>query len=238
MDVLLLHGLGDGPASFGALRRRLEACGLAVRAPRLDTVCGQLAAPSFEALAEAIAVADETREPRHRTTIIGHSLGALVGVAMAERIDDAGLVVLEGSLHAHDEETVRAFLCRGDGDGLGRLIRALEGAADSSLPATYLPAARRTDPVVFCGMAAELVTRRQEMADRFRRLRRPRLYLAGDDSAGALARDFAQAEDDEPGLRVEVVQGAGHWPHVDQPDAVWESIHRWWASLEGVANPG
>ncbi|MDT9546970.1 MAG: alpha/beta fold hydrolase [Chlorobium sp.] len=101
LGVLILHGFTATGESVEALRRPLEALGVPVSRPLL---CGH-GAPSPEALKgvrwpqwfdDAEAAFEELCLKAHRIVVVGHSMGALLGLNLAaafpERVDSLILV--------------------------------------------------------------------------------------------------------------------------------------------------
>jgi pimeloyl-ACP methyl ester carboxylesterase len=89
--VLLLHGIQSGPSTFWRVGADLETLGFRVTAPTLPGMAGAPATPegTLASLADAVV-------PAERSVVVGHSLGALVALELAERRPDlVAALVLE-----------------------------------------------------------------------------------------------------------------------------------------------
>jgi len=92
-QTLLLHGWFQKPTEnwFPWLRQELEKSGYTVSVPDLPTM--QTNSPRLDKLLKVI---DKTTTIDRQTTIIGHSLGCLIGLRLAEKFCFNKLILVAG----------------------------------------------------------------------------------------------------------------------------------------------
>jgi len=238
LELLYLHGLGDTPEPsrpfLEHLADRIGADRVSMRSPDFREVA-EWTGPcvTLEAAAGAIArsLGDGEGPPAFRrpTLLIGHSVGAQVGVATVRHICSLrGFVAVEGAMFASVASPFQRYASEKlDGRGRARLIEDLEALeSPGRRERAYLRAVRRTDGRWFDSLARELVDRWKWAREGFERLDAPRLYVAGAESVGDDAVRWVRSIDSGP-VDAAVVEDAGHNPHYAQPVRVADLCRRW-----------
>jgi len=230
---VLLHGLGDAPSTFSTLSELLVNSGNHVLIPDLNRLWPELAngepSPSrrlADGLIERIAVwRGDTRTPLY---VCGHSVGAFVAIALAQKISAiAGIAVLEGSLRSTDALAVGRYLDEeGNDSGRRRLLASLMALPSRPRLLEYVTSVEATDPDFFRRLALEVVEQHEEARRQLSELRMPILYLAGAQSPGAGAAELAPIQSIDGGSVI-VVKDAGHWVHIDAPADVARHLSEW-----------
>ncbi len=238
-----LHGLGDAPSSAASLLDLLHAAGDEIDAPDMNTAwlrCQDQCELATDRLANALLSGSFSGLSRKRTSrphfLIGHSAGALVGLALAlaERTSSfAGLVLIEGSLRATDVTSVRRYTESRDTDlGRQRLINELDNVIQpSGMLAEYRDNVAKTNPELFQKLAAELVERTEVGWVRLSRLDIPALYVAGALSPGSSIEEL-QPLRAMKGIHLVVIPNAAHWVHIDAPAVVASYLRKWASKVQ------
>jgi pimeloyl-ACP methyl ester carboxylesterase len=148
-------------------------------------------------------------------TMIGHSMGGVIGVLLAERHPTAlaRLIDVDGNVSpgdcAYSGKLVR--------DGRAALLAHVDDLAQRDLAhRRYAPRLKQTDAETLLRHAGELVaySAAEDLAARRAALAIPCVYVAGS-PGGACARSLALLE--VAGVRTISIAPSGHWPFVDQP---------------------
>ena len=160
-----------------------------------------------------------------RPVVIGVSIGGLIAQGLALRAPErvAGLVLCCTAPRMGDAATWSARIDTARNEGLAPL-------ADPVMERWFSPAFRagrstdlvgwrnlflRTDPLGYANTCATL--RDTDLTARIPQIAAPTLILAGDaDLAAPL--DLVRNCTAIPGSRLEIIQGAGHIPSIEQPD--------------------
>ena len=222
--LVYLHGLGETGACWDVLVREPPLAGFTHVLPDLPGY-GQSPRPAppatLDELADALVAWLGERGP---AVLIGHSMGGVLGVLVAERAPALvrGLVSVDGNVSPGDAVfSSRAAAMTEDvfvnGGGFARLCDELRaGAADSAALRGYVAALRFADPRTYHRHALDLVaiSAPETMATRLARLPMPAIYVAGVPD-GACTRSRALLE--AAGARWVGGEPAGHWVFVDQP---------------------
>ncbi|MDQ6673876.1 MAG: alpha/beta hydrolase [Chloroflexota bacterium] len=253
--VLALHGLGVGGSIWQGFARRLLPQ-LAVVAPDLRghgdsdaPPSGYLPSDYARDLIELLQNEDWLEPP---VPVIGHSLGALVGLALADLRPDLvrWLVLLDPPIdpelrnpeipsvyrlrHAGPGELEAYLLSRNPGggqvlaDSLARLFRQASDAAFEALFNPADPAGGHAPSLLFSGRAGAF--------DRAPRILQPCLVLQADPGCGgvlgdAAARSFVASL---PRGQLHKIGGAAHALHASHPAEVARAILEFYSS-EGVS---
>jgi pimeloyl-ACP methyl ester carboxylesterase len=184
---------------------------------------------------DLVGTADQMAEWMRRrlevpTVVVGHSMGGVLGVMLAERHPDlvSGLVNIDGNVSEGDctfsgaaaAEDIETFV-RSGFDRLRETVR-LAGATDPA-HAGYWASLRLADPATFHLHSRSLleISRSEKMPVRMTRLACPVVYVAGV-PGGACGRTLELLRAAE--VDVEEVEPAGHWPFIDRPRAVAEVV--------------
>ncbi|REJ84203.1 MAG: alpha/beta hydrolase [Acidobacteria bacterium] len=187
--------------------------------------------------------------------LVGHSMGGVIGQLICEgaellaapdagpgtsslpRARLAGFFDVEGNLSYGDcgysgraaPFTLDEFVEHGHTEVCRQI---LELAQDDQAHRSYFASASFSDPRVFHRHSLELVelSRGEGLARRFARLELPRAYLLGA-PRGAARRSRQLLE--EAGVEPLVIEPAGHWPFIDQPDEFASRLARFLAEDVG-----
>jgi pimeloyl-ACP methyl ester carboxylesterase len=231
--IAYVHGLGESSRCFEELAAHPALAGwrhVLVDLPGYGGSPRPARDRSFTELADLVAGWLRAREPS--AFLVGHSMGGVIGTALAERHPDAiaAFVNVEGNVSPGDctfsavaaSQQADAFAAGGF-DRLRDSVRE-RGATDRALRGAH-PSMMMADARAYHAHARELVevSADESMAARLATVaaRVPLVYVAGV-PGGAAARTLELLEARAiPTVRVEP---AGHWPFVDQPDAVAEAI--------------
>lgn len=222
--VVLLHGVGLGPASFRSLAEHLAAAHRVV-------VVERPAGGSVEAQADAVAHLVRSVGPP--AALVGVSGGATVALALAVRQGDVcrSYVLHEPLVGALAPRLHRRFQAAAARAATGpeaalEVVRSVMGEAtwadlsptdradaidDGDRWSREVPAFAAFDPAPrdLCGLTG-----------------RPVLVTVGDRS-GPDRREAAAVLGDLAGAEVAVVPGAGNAPHLDAPAAFAELVGAW-----------
>lgn len=237
--LLWLHGLGESGRCFEAIVDHPRLAGFASVVPDLPGY-GRTPAlpepPDLPALADLLAAwlrALGGPPP----VVVGHSMGGVLGVLLAERHPDAlaALIDVDGNVSLGDctysgrAAAVDRATFVAEGMAAIRAFVA-ERAVGDAAHAGYLTSLALADAATLHRHAQDLVafSAPEDSARRRAALRVPVAYVAGA-PGGACARSRALL--DAAGVTRVDVFPSGHWPFVDQPDAFAEAV----AELAGGA---
>ena len=232
--VVFVHGLGESGLCFEHLLGRPELAPWRLLVPDLvgygrtprDGRARGLEGHVDDLLAwlDALGVA--------RPVVVGHSMGGVLAVMLAERHPDrvALVVDVDGNTSPGDcvysgraaAQDLAAFAGGGHAAMLDDLYRA---GRDDPAQRGYYVSQRLCDPAVFHRDAAGLVAQSapEDLARRRAALAVPLVYVAGaPGGACPRSRDLL----DEAGVEVVEIRPAGHWPFVDRPDEFTTCLER------------
>jgi pimeloyl-ACP methyl ester carboxylesterase len=233
--IVWIHGLGESGLCFEQVAAHEALAGYRHVIPDLP---GYGRSEWRERIASLTELADELAawmSGERAPILVGHSMGGVIGVALAERHPAAvgAFVNVEGNVTIGDctssaiaaAESLEQFV----GGGYARLCDRIYdgGATDRALRGAYA-SMRFADPRGYHAHARELVdvSRDEAMIDRLVAIaaRTPTLYVAGV-PGGAAARTLELL--DAHAIETARIEPAGHWPFIDQPDAVARAIAGW-----------
>jgi len=215
--LLWIHGMGEARGCWDEVVRDPR---LAAHTSLVPDLPGYGAAPpdgrTLAGLADHLA-AWLVAEGATDVTMIGHSMGGVIGVLLAERHPRAlaRLIDVDGNVSTGDC-TYSGKLVR---DGRAALLAHVDDLAHRDLAhRRYAPRLQRCDPDTLLRHARELLaySAAEDLAARRAALPIPCTYIAGS-PGGACARTLALLE--VAGVRTIPIAPSGHWPFVDQPDA-------------------
>lgn len=227
--LLWLHGLGEGVDTFAAVAARLAAHRQvfvelpghgAARALEADQHAAWSAPPSIDQTADLLAA---WLAPWPPVVVVGHSLGGVIALALAERAPDRvrAVIDLDGNVSLDDctysskiaAYPRDAFVAHGHPIVCGRIA-----ASTDATIAGYGARMAIASPAQLWQYSCDLVAASTPETSARRRaaVSVPYLYVAGD-PGGASPRSRALLS--EAGVRTVAITPAGHWPFVDQPAA-------------------
>jgi pimeloyl-ACP methyl ester carboxylesterase len=232
--LLLLHGLSANGGVWAELERVLaDEWSGAWSAPDLP---GHGAAPrlerySFETLAAAVA---ETLEPDEPVAVLGHSLGGVVGLALASDsfgVDMRGVVALGVKVAWTDEELARAralaarppatFASREEAAARFLLVSGLRDLVDDHHPAVSRGITDEGGSWRLTADAATIGIGAPDMRGLLAAARSPTVLARGE-------HDSLQTTEQLRALDPAAVElsGLGHNAQVEDAAAVWELVRR------------
>ena len=238
--ILYVHGLGESALSFEALLTDPKLASwkhLAPDLPGYGKSFWESEPLPLEEQARRLArlLSGQVEEP---VVVLGHSMGGVIGTLLAELEPEKvrAFVNVEGNLSLADcgyssqaaRYSRQAWLEEGAEIVLGNIL-ADEGEA-SEVTRAYAASIQLCDPRAFHLNSDELVefSSGHGLAARMADLSMPGIFLhgvprgTGERSLGLLARH---------GVRVRGIEGAGHWPFLDQPAAFVDELLEFLESL-------
>ncbi len=229
--ILVLPGLACLPEDFAAvcLALRSSAGAIAVaRYPGSDASYRPDRHPTVEELVEGLIEALEVvwRVP---VIVVGHSFGGLLGQLLAERRPEAvvGLLSYEGNLAGEDCLFTRRVAAQAreafTATGHASLIAAL---AESRIPAEqwYAGRVRQMSAAAYHAYSRDIVARsdRGGLLHRLARLACPVAYMHGERTVPPAYITTLTGM----GCEIGILQGAGHFPFVENPVGFAQAIVR------------
>jgi pimeloyl-ACP methyl ester carboxylesterase len=224
--VVWIHGLGESGLCFERIVQREEFAAWRHLAPDMPGY-GRSAWPDepagMEALADLLArwLSERGEGP---VSLIGHSMGGVVGLVLAERHPDQinAFVNVDGNVAKGDctfsglaaAQPMERFVAAGFDELRDQVFRT--GANDESLRG-YYASLRLADPRAYHLHSAQLVeaSGREDMAARMSALDCPAWYVAGV-PRGVCQRGLELLAD--AGVPVVGIEPSGHTPFIDQPE--------------------
>lgn len=234
--LVWLHGLGErvetfaGIAAEPALRAHrqvfVELPGHgAARALEERGAAAWSAPPSIDETAELLATWLAPHEP---VVVLGHSLGGVIALALAERAPKLvrAVIDLDGNVSLADctySSQIAAYAREAFVDhGHAEVCARITASSDATI-AGYGARMATASPAQLWQYSRDLVAASGPGTSARRRaaVTVPYLYLAGE-PGGASPRSRALL--DEAGVTTVAIAPAGHWPFVDQPAATAAAI--------------
>ncbi|HWO23503.1 MAG TPA: alpha/beta hydrolase [Kofleriaceae bacterium] len=240
LELVWIHGLGEWSISYDAIAQHPALAGFLHTLPDLPGYgrspwpAELPAGDSLDYLADHLAA---WLRPRPPAVLIGHSMGGVLATLVAERVPARGVVDIDGNLSSGDCSfsaraaawSLRGFVERGF-DELRAEILA-EGARDPALHG-YHAALCASWPAMFYQNAVDLVrlSSTDTLAARLAKLSCPALFVAGVPDGVC---EHSRALLERGGVRWVGIEPAGHWMHIDQPDAFLAVVRPFLASCIG-----
>lgn len=226
-SVLYIHGLGESGLCFEKLMTHPGLSRWLQLAPDLP---GYGRSPWLDSALSLTAHADGLARFLRKwmdrpLVLVGHSMGGVVAQLLAERHGELvrGLLDVEGNISRPDcafssqaaAHTLADFKSAGFDDLRDRVYRS---GLSSEAERGYYASLRLCDPDAFHRNSRELVrlSGEESLARRLGGLDLPVHYIAGL-PGGACSRSLELL--DEAGIAQSIIEPAGHWPFIDQPDA-------------------
>ena len=231
-SILYIHGLGESGLCFEGLIRdpRLTAWHhLVPDLPGYGRSAWTAAPMGLEEHAERLGRWLQARggEP---VVVLGHSMGGVLGLFLCERFPEQvrAFCNVEGNLSIHDCHFSSKVAALSPEDLLAGGFETLlaniyqDGLKDLPLR-SYYASMRFCDPQVHHRNSTELVafSTGESGAARLAALPMPRTYILGSPrGTGEHSQSLLRAE----GITPRVIDHAGHWPFLDQPEAFLEAL--------------
>lgn len=225
--ILFIHGLGESGLCFEHLLGREE---LACRRLLVPDLVGYGRTPRDgrprsldDQVDDLVAWLDEVGE--EKPIVLGHSMGGVIAVMLAERHPDRveKVIDVDGNTSPADcvysgraaAMSLEEFVTGGHTAMLEDIYRAgLEDPARRGYYASQL----LCDPATFHLNSGELLAQSEaeDLARRRADLSPSLVYIAGaPDGASARSRELLE----QAGVDVREISPSGHWPFIDQPEA-------------------
>ncbi len=231
-SILYIHGLGESGLGFENL----------IQDPRLNRwphLVPDLPGYGRSAWSEAPLGLDAQADLLGRwlegrgdapVVVVGHSMGGVVGLMLCERFPQAvrAFFNVEGNVSIHDcgfsskvgDHSLEGLLA----DGLDTILEGIYRAGREDLPLRgYYASMRLCDPRLLHRNSLELValSTEEQLAARQGALSIPHAYVLGSPrGTGAHSQALLTAA----GVPWYAIEGAGHWPFLDQPDAFLDHL--------------
>jgi pimeloyl-ACP methyl ester carboxylesterase len=226
-EIVWIHGLGEWSTSFDPVAGHLALSGFSHVLPDLPGY-GRSPWPEqpddLEQVAERLAAWIGERRP----VLIGHSMGGVLAILVAERVAVRAVIDVDGNLSSGDCTFSAQASAYAVDDFAAHGLAAMRadvyqrGQADMALR-SYHGAMCVASPRVYHRHAANLVAMSapETLVTRLARLAAPTLFVAGvPDGVCAHSRALL----DRHGVRWIGLEPAGHWVHLDQPDAFASAV--------------
>jgi pimeloyl-ACP methyl ester carboxylesterase len=239
--VVLLHGWPLNRSIWSGVAARIAASGSRVLAPDLpgfgESPSIELDRATIEAYADEVARFIGAFKAR-RVAVAGHSFGGYVALALADHHPDlvAGLGLISSRTTADTEtarrerhDTIEKVRAGGTKVLLPGLAEKLVGprAVEWRKQATRLIERARPDGVM---AALAAMAGRPDRTAVFDSFAGPRLVVHGTDDGLIPVSEAPQTGRGPPDVRV-IVDGVGHMPMWEAPDATAEAVIAWTKSL-------
>ncbi|MBX3194817.1 MAG: alpha/beta hydrolase [Microbacteriaceae bacterium] len=229
--AVLLHGLSSSPDGWWRVRAFLEERGWEVETPALLGHGGRGPAPRY-VLEDYVDDLRGLRTDLLADLLVGHSLGGAAATMLAAADPDVAerLILLDPVWHvpvaelpavaaeqvaelANDEASLRESKPHWDERDVQAKLAAIRSVQPDAVARTFAEA--RTWDI------------RPDAA----RLRTPTLVLGGDPAVYTMLEpaDAHAAAEASGAIDYVVIEGAGHSPHRDEPEATLEAIGAWLA---------
>jgi pimeloyl-ACP methyl ester carboxylesterase len=236
--LVFIHGFLDSADAWDDLTRRLghrTAGALRVDLPGMGTRAGEPGPYSLERF--AADVTPQVRALSRPVVLVGHSMGAQIAELVAQRLDEQvhGLILLtpvplRGT--GLPDDAMRAFHALGGNPAAQReLRRNLSVKLDDAQLERLGDLGDRVDAAAV-GIFADLWNTGHPSGAEPARYRGPVLIIRGASDA------FVTAELISSGVTprfeaptVMPIERAGHWPHIEQPDAVARIVESFLADI-------
>jgi pimeloyl-ACP methyl ester carboxylesterase len=221
-EIVWIHGLGEQSASFDPIAAHPAFAGFSHVLPDLPGY-GRSPWPEqpegLEQLADRLAAWIGDRRP----VLIGHSMGGVLATLIAERTAVRAVVDVDGNLSRGDctfsakgaAYTIDDFVAHGFAAIRTGIYE--DGRTDPALR-VYHAAMYAASPRAYHHHSRALIalSEPETLVTRLAALRAPALFVAGV-PGGICAHSRALL--DRHGVRWIGIEPAGHWVHIDQPDA-------------------
>jgi pimeloyl-ACP methyl ester carboxylesterase len=230
VDVWLIHGLGDSPRVWRAVRKDPRFRFYRFISPALPGHSGTPAlAPrrrNLEGLARWLEAQIDRRSRGRRVVLVGHSMGGMIVTLLgARRPELTGLVNIEGNLTLDDCFTAKRASRTADFPRWFRMFRQEVRRPESGAPAHYAISVAGADPATFRACARDIVSyaRRARMGKVYASLKLPSVYFYGCAADGISKTTVRLLRNRD--LRTRRFAAAGHWPMVETPERFAKALY-------------
>lgn len=220
-ELVWIHGLGESSTSWDPVLAQLPRFShTLIDLPGYGRSPWPAEPQSLDALADHLAVWLKARPP---TTLIGHSMGGVLAVLLAERGAAAKIVNVDGNV-THDDCTFSAIAeAQSEADFVAEGFAAMrdqiyrDGVTEPPMRG-YVAAQFFASPRTFHRQASDLValSKTESMAPRMAALSIPTLFVAGVPRGIS---EKSRALLDRHRVRWVGIEPAGHWVYLDQTTA-------------------
>ena len=238
--LVLIHGLGESALCFERLMvhpRLARWRQLAPDLPGYGKSLWRTEPLSLDEHADDLAEWLDKRVPEP-VVLLGHSMGGVIGLLLAERLGSRlrAFVNVEGNLSLADcgfsSQAARYSQAAWVAGGLDEVLERILASDNESLEVSraYAASIQLADPRAYHRNSDDLVRMSSglEIAGRLAALEQPLLYVHGiPRGVGERSLGLLEAE----GVKTVGIEGAGHWPFLDQTEAVAEALEEFLASL-------
>lgn len=231
-SILYIHGLGESGLGFEALiqdPRLARWHHLIPDLPGYGRSAWTAAPLGLEEQADLLGRWLETRG-EGPAVVVGHSMGGVVGLMLCERFPGAvrAFFNVEGNVSIHDcgfsrkvgSHSLEGLLA----DGLDTILEGIYRAGREDLPLRgYYASMRLCDPRLLHRNSLELValSTEEQLAPRQGALSIPHAYVLGSPGGTGV---HSQALLTAAGVPWHAIEGAGHWPFLDQSEAFLDRL--------------
>jgi pimeloyl-ACP methyl ester carboxylesterase len=228
--ILLVHGFGGSSAQFEELVRRLRPglVPVAVDLPGHGRSDG-LVPPSLDALTDVVAAFLTAIGIQRLACYVGHSFGGLIGLEFAHRhptrLDRLVTLASAARLRLHPDLLEQAASGRWD-------VARFEPSFARGVPSERRRAVLHDLTKLRLGLDRDTLRKLGEAAATdVAAVRVPALCVVPEDDVVLAPRHGAALAAALPDARLVGVPGAGHYVHVEQPEAVASAVNAFLATL-------
>ncbi len=223
--LILLAGFGDGGEMFAALQDTALAQHYRLLPLDLPGFAGAPTLPgptTLEALAEVV---HETAVREGARVLVAHSVASIIASLAAAKSDSPveTIVSLEGNLTAEDAYFSGTAADYDDAEAFKAafLARLEEMAETQPVIRRYAETVRQADPRALweLGCDARRFSETQVPGEVLRRAAEA-IYLYNPDNCATASLDWLARS----GMKAAILEGASHWPSVDQPKALAQTM--------------
>ncbi|HXZ08568.1 MAG TPA: alpha/beta hydrolase [Paraburkholderia sp.] len=241
--LVFIHGFLDGADAWDDVARHLgdqAAAALRVDLAGMGARAGESGPYSLERFAADVTT--QVRALSRPVVLVGHSMGAQIAELVAQRLDEQvrGLVLLtpvplRGA--GLPDDAMRTFHALGGNPAAQReLRRNLSASLDNTQLERLGQLGDRVDAAAV-GTFADLWNNGHPSGADASRYRGPVQIVRGDGDAFVTAEVIASGVTPRfEASSVASVEHAGHWPHVEQPEAVARIVGSFVANLEPASH--